>query len=103
MGSPAVLCTNSGISIYKLASVERECEQLYMEASSARDKATKLAPKHTRIHPYIIEAGPPFNKENWKVIEKDSQEISTMNPKLVMEGKLMNLYQYLLANTVRTA
>jgi hypothetical protein len=69
----------------------------YMEASSARDKETKVAPKPTRMHPYIIEAGPPFNKANWKVIAKASQETITTSPKLTMVGRLMCLYGYLLA------
>jgi hypothetical protein len=67
-----------------------------MEASSARDIETKVAPKPTRMVPYTIEEGPPFNRANWKVMAKASQETSTMSPKLIMEEKLMYLYGYLL-------
>ena len=74
-----------------------------MEAISARDRETKVAPKPTRMHPYSIEAGPPFNKANWKVIAKASQETSTISLKLTMEERLMYLYEYLLADTVRLA
>lgn len=66
MGSPAVLCANRGISItYQLPlSKNVSSYSRYMEASSARDRETKVAPKPTRMHPYSIEAGPPFNKAN---------------------------------------
>jgi len=74
-----------------------------MEASSARDRETKVAPKPTRMVPYNIEAGPPFNKANWKVRAKASQETRIMSPKLTMEGRLMYLYEYLLAYTTRSA
>jgi len=73
-----------------------------MEASSARDRETKVDPNPTRMHPYSIAAGPPFNKASWKVRAKASQETSTMNPKLTMEERGMNLYKYLLADTVKS-
>jgi hypothetical protein len=72
-----------------------------MEASSARDRETKVAPKPTRMHPYTIEAGPPFNKANWKVRAKASQETSMMSPKLMIEERLIYLYGCLSADTVR--
>jgi hypothetical protein len=62
-----------------------------MEASSARDRDTKVVPKPTKMHPYIMEAGPPLNKANWNVKAKASQETSTISPKLRMAEKLMYL------------
>ena len=65
----------------------------YMEASSARDRETKVAPKPTRMHTYSIEAEPPFNKANWKVTAKASQETSMMSPKLTVGERIMYLYK----------
>jgi len=103
MGRPTVLCANRGISVTNQLLLKK-CEQLwsYMEASSARDIDTKVAPKPTRMHPYSIEAGPPLSNENWKVTANASQETSTMSPKLTIEGRLMYLYEYLLAGQHET-
>ena len=67
----------------------------YMEASSAKDSETKVAPKPTRMVPYTIEEAPPFNKANWKLIAKASQEQSIISPKLTMDEKLMCLCRHL--------
>lgn len=45
-----------------------------MEAISAREAATATPPKLAIIPPYTIDAGPPFNKANWKVTTKYSHE-----------------------------
>ena len=70
----------------------------YIEASSARDRETKVALRPTRMLPYSIDAGPPFNKANWKVTANASQETSTMSPKLTVEERLICLYEHLLAD-----
>jgi len=52
-----------------------------MEANSAMEQATALAPKPTRMQPYTIDAGPPFNKANWKVTANVSHEMSIITLK----------------------
>ena len=93
MGSPAILCANRGISVTNqhLLTDNVSSYSPYMEASSARDIETKVAPKPTRMYPYSIEAGPPFNRANWKVIAKASQETSMMSPKLIDNGRKINV------------
>jgi hypothetical protein len=49
-----------------------------MEAISAMEKATAVAPKATRMHPYTIDEGPPLSNANWKVMANASHEQSTM-------------------------
>ena len=61
-----------------------------MEAISASDNETAVPPKEARMAPYTIDAGPPFNKENWKVVAKVSHAAWIMTSKLIDEGKLMN-------------
>ena len=60
-----------------------------MEAISANDKATRVAPMPAKIPPYSMEAGPPFNNENWKVYAIASHADWTTISKLKTEGKLM--------------
>ena len=60
-----------------------------MEAISANDSATAVAPKAARMAPYTIEAGPPFSRENSKVMATVSQAHCKMISKLIDEGKLM--------------
>ena len=60
-----------------------------MEAISAMENATALAPKPTRMQPYTIDAGPPFNKANWKVTANVSHEMSIITLKYTAEDKLM--------------
>jgi len=55
------------------------------------------APKPATMHPYTIDAGPPFNKANWKVTANDSHEARLITPKLRMEERLMYLYAVSLA------
>ena len=73
-GSLVVLCANRGISITNQLLLTENVSSYspYMEAISARDRETKVVLKPTRMHPYSIEAGPLFNKVNWKVIAKAS-------------------------------
>jgi hypothetical protein len=47
----------------------------YIEAISAIEKATAFAPKPTRMQPYTMAAGPPFNKANWNVTANVSHEM----------------------------
>jgi hypothetical protein len=49
-----------------------------MEAISAMEKATAVAPKATRMHPYTMDEGPPLSSANWKVMANASHEQSTM-------------------------
>jgi hypothetical protein len=67
----------------------RERKRTYMEAISANDKATRVAPMPAKIPPYTMEAGPPFNSENWKVYAIASHADWTTTSKLMTEGKLM--------------
>jgi len=61
-----------------------------MDAISASDNATALPPMAARMPPYTIDAGPPFNKENWKVLATVSHAAWIMTSKLIDEGRLMN-------------
>lgn len=55
--------------------------------------ATKLAPKPARMPPYIIAAGPPFNRANWKVVATLSQPDCMIVWKAMAATKLMKRYE----------
>jgi len=55
--------------------------------------ATKLAPKPARMPPYIIEAGPPFKRENWKVVATLSQPDCMRVWKAMAATRLMKRYE----------
>jgi hypothetical protein len=61
-----------------------------MEAISASDSESAEAPMPVRIAPYTIDAGPPFNRENWKIEANVSHGTSMSMSKLIDDGKLMN-------------
>jgi len=65
-------------------------KQTNIEAISASDSAIALPPKAARMAPYTIDAGPPFNKENWKVLATVTHAAWTRSSKLIDAGRLMN-------------
>lgn len=64
----------------------------YIEANSARDRETKVAPIAAKIPPYAIDAGPPLKSENWKLIATVSHPAWRVTSKKTADGKLMKRY-----------
>jgi len=93
LGRPPVLGSNDRITEVggQTRAIELVGMQTYIEAISASDSATETLPKRARMQPYTIEAGPPFNKENWKVKAHASHADWIISSKLIEDGRLMNI------------
>jgi hypothetical protein len=62
-----------------------------MEAISASEIAIIVEPMPANKLPYTNDAGPPFNKLNWKEAATASHAACRVKPKLTMVAELMYL------------